>query len=92
MRDHPRKVKAKVLRCRDMSELASEYLDHRLPLHRRLAVRLHLSICTACTNYYAQMRKTIALLRGLPSSPPPAETEERVLAALRSPQGGSPAE
>ena len=92
MRDDPRKVKAKVLRCRDMPELASDYLDHTLPLHRRFAMRLHLSICTACTNYYAQVRKTIALLRGMPSSPPPAETEEHILAALRSTPGTSPAE
>lgn len=75
-----------------MPDLASDYLDDTLPLHRRLAVRLHLSICTACTNYYAQVRKTIALLRGLPPSPPPAETEERVLAALRNSPGGAPAE
>ncbi len=92
MRDHPREVRSELLRCRDMPELASDYLDHTLPLRRRLAVRLHLAICTACTAYYAQMRKTIALLRGMQASPPPAGTEERVLAALRSPQGGSPAE
>ncbi len=75
-----------------MPELASDYLDHTLPLHRRLAVRLHLSICTACTNYYAQMRKTIALLRGLPAVTPSAETEERVLSALRTPPGGTSAD
>lgn len=65
-----------------MPELASEYLERTLPFHRRLAVRLHLAICSACAAYYGQMRKTIALLRALKPVPPPPATEERVLAAI----------
>ncbi len=75
-----------------MPELASEYLDHTLPYHRRLAVRLHLSICAACTAYYRQMRQTIALLRGMQSKPPQTDTEERILSAIRSQPGETPAE
>lgn len=71
-----------------MTELASDYLDNTLPLHRRIAVRLHLSICAACDAYYEQMRKTVALLRGMEPAPPPPEVEERVLAAI----GGTPPE
>ncbi|MBS0639940.1 MAG: zf-HC2 domain-containing protein [Acetobacteraceae bacterium] len=54
--------------CRDMAELATDYLDGTLPWYRRWSARLHLHACQACRNYFDQMRRTIALLRGAPPS------------------------
>ena len=34
--------------CKDVTRLVSLAQDVRLPWHRRLKVRLHLSICSAC--------------------------------------------
>ncbi|MGE0223867.1 MAG: anti-sigma factor [Acetobacteraceae bacterium] len=62
-----------------MSELVTDYLERELPLRQRLAMRIHLFQCTACTNYFDQMRRTVQLLRQAPSPPPAAEVEDRLL-------------
>jgi anti-sigma factor RsiW len=50
-----------------MAELVTDYLEGDLPWHRRVAARLHLFVCSACTHYFDQMRRTIALLRNVPA-------------------------
>jgi anti-sigma factor RsiW len=70
--------------CRDMAELVTDYLEGVLPLHRRLTARLHLFLCSACTRYFDQMRRTIGLLRGAPTPELPAEQEDVLIQAVRS--------
>jgi len=70
-----------MLSCREVSHLASDYLNRDLPLRRRLAVRLHLMMCEGCTRYIAQMGAAIALLRQMGATPPEAEP---------APSGGAP--
>ncbi len=65
--------------CRDMTELATDYLEDALPLGRRLGVRIHLAYCSFCRRYYRQVRETIALLRRLPTPPPSQAVEESVI-------------
>ncbi len=43
-------------RCKDVTRLVSLAQDVRLPWHRRLKVRLHLSVCAACARFEAQVR------------------------------------
>jgi anti-sigma factor RsiW len=74
-----------VLKCRDVSELATDYMEGALPAHRRLAVRLHLMLCAMCRNYLDQLHKTRRLLADRPMPPPPPEVEERLLAARPRP-------
>ncbi len=62
-----------MLSCREVSRLASDYLNRDLPLRRRIAVRLHLMMCEGCTRYIAQMRAAIALLRQMGQSAPDAD-------------------
>lgn len=59
-----------------MSELVTGYLEGELPLRGRVAVRWHLAMCDACTAYYDQMRRTVALLgdAAVPSPDPAVET------------------
>ncbi len=54
-----------MLRCRDVADLASDYVGRDLSRSRRFAVGLHLAICRACRRYFRQMRETVRLLRGL---------------------------
>lgn len=49
-----------MLNCRHVMHLSSEYLDGALPLHRRMAVRVHLFLCDACRRYLRQLRATVA--------------------------------
>ena len=53
------------LSCKETSRLVSQGLDARLPLGRRIAVRVHLAICTGCANFRNQMlflKKAISTL------------------------------
>jgi hypothetical protein len=45
-----------MLNCREASRLASESLDHRLPMRSLLAMRIHLLICRFCRRYLRQIR------------------------------------
>jgi len=43
------------LTCREASRLVSQGLDRKLGFGERLALRLHLTICDACTNFKKQV-------------------------------------
>lgn len=64
--------------CRDVSELATDYMERVLPLRDNLAVRFHLSRCMACRTYINQLQKTVALLRDRPLGEPPPGLAERL--------------
>ena len=42
--------------CKQAVQLISRGLDEPLPWWQRVALRLHLLICDACTNFNRQMR------------------------------------
>jgi anti-sigma factor RsiW len=64
-----------------MAELVTGYLEGTLPRRTRVAARLHLAVCDACTRYFDQMRRTVRLLAGSPPAAPPEGTEDRVVRA-----------
>jgi predicted anti-sigma-YlaC factor YlaD len=68
-----------LLSCREVTELATDYMEAALPLHRRLAVELHLRLCRMCRAYLEQLRRTAALLRGQALPPPAAEVEGAIV-------------
>ena len=74
-----------MLKCRDVTELSTDFMEGALPPVRWVVMRLHLMICPKCRTFVDQMRRTKALLgrRHLPTSP---ETEAAIanrLAATR---------
>jgi predicted anti-sigma-YlaC factor YlaD len=73
-----------VPKCREVSELVTDYLERRLPVTGWLGVRWHLLQCDACRRYIAQMRQTIRLLADNAFPPPGTDTEEAVLRAVHS--------
>jgi anti-sigma factor RsiW len=46
--------------CRELVELATEYLDLALPEAERQNFEQHLSRCIDCRHYLGQLRRTIA--------------------------------
>lgn len=44
-----------MLSCKEATELMSQEQDRPLSLAERLGLRLHVLICSACTNYRRQM-------------------------------------
>ena len=52
-----------MLSCKEATRLCSEALDRTLDLRERLTLRMHLMMCSACTNY----REHMAWLRQISS-------------------------
>jgi hypothetical protein len=73
--------------CRDVSELATDYMERALPLRDSLGMRFHLARCVNCRTYVQQLRKTVAFLRGRTLGEPPAGLAERVADAASQPHG-----
>ena len=44
-----------MLSCKEAARLISDRLDRELPLGRRIALRLHLAMCSACRRYRNQV-------------------------------------
>jgi predicted anti-sigma-YlaC factor YlaD len=72
-----------MLTCRELTELATDYLERDLPWSARLRVQVHLWMCIHCRTYVDQMRKVIALLRRLPTEQAPPQLLEALLAQFR---------
>jgi Putative zinc-finger len=43
--------------CRETTELASLAMDKRLPFADRIAMQLHLAMCTNCTRFVHQLKE-----------------------------------
>lgn len=74
-----------MLTCREVTQDASDYLDHELPWRRRLAVRLHLLMCTKCRRLVHHLRQLVTAMsaRAATTTPPlDAGTIDRLLARL----------
>jgi predicted anti-sigma-YlaC factor YlaD len=72
-----------MLSCKQLTEIATDYLEENLPWRVRLAVRMHLWICRHCRRYLEQMRKVITLLQQLPKEPVPPGLAEKLLPQFR---------
>lgn len=79
-----------MLTCRDMSELATDYLEGTLPWRRRLGAWWHLRACAMCRTYLDQLGKLSGLLARTPL-PGPAPTVEDAILATRREDGGTAA-
>ena len=72
-----------MLRCSDVTELTTDYLENALPMRRRVAVRWHLAICSFCRRHLKQVRATIVLLHAMPPARVTPEREATLLAEMQ---------
>jgi len=70
--------------CRDVTEQATDYLERRLTLRRRLGLLLHLLACPPCVRYVDQMKKTIKLVGAMPREKPAPDVEDKLMKAFRN--------
>lgn len=68
-----------MLKCRDVAQEASDFLDHAQPWTRRLAMWLHLFNCVHCRRFLRHLRITrrLGTLRG--NEPASPEEVERIV-------------
>jgi anti-sigma factor RsiW len=69
--------------CKELVETITAYLDGTLPNADRCRFDAHLAECPACTEYLAQMRRTIARLGTLDETTLSPGAREGLLAAFR---------
>lgn len=72
-----------ILTCREVVALVTDYLEEALQPEVQIAVTEHLEGCDNCSTYYAQMRRTIEMLRQLTQEPMFPETKEELLQKFR---------
>ena len=74
--------------CKEVTALASESMDRRLPLSTRITLQLHYWICDACARYRNQL---LLIRRSLntsaqPDGPstPPADSKRQLVEAFKA--------
>lgn len=86
------------IRCVEMVEIVTEWMEGALDDDTRTAVEEHLAICPDCTAYLDQLRVTVAVAAdlahaaepGAGAEPPPDDVRARLVAAFLAsrPSGG----
>ena len=71
------------MRCRELVELITDYLEGALPDSERARFERHLAGCDGCQAYLDQMRETIGALGRLPPESLSPEAERKLLDAFR---------
>jgi anti-sigma factor RsiW len=72
------------LRCRELIELLSDYLDGAIPQPDRAVIDDHLAACDGCTRVVDQLRQTIRIAGTLTPDDVPIEQRDALLGAFRS--------
>jgi len=69
-----------MLRCDELTERVTDYLERQLSLAPKLEIYLHLRRCRDCRTYFEQMEQTVRLLGQLPAPHSSAEVSDALLA------------
>ncbi|MBE0487233.1 zf-HC2 domain-containing protein [Marinobacter sp.] len=85
-----------MLMCRDLAEIASDYIDGELNRRQSLTVKMHLMMCKDCRTFIGNLRASSNLLSVHSASRPDEQflrqIDERVAEALnnRGTKGSEP--
>jgi anti-sigma factor RsiW len=71
------------LTCKELVELATEYLSQAMAADDRARFEQHLLTCPPCTAYLDQMKKTVAITGGLEGGALSSETERDLMELFR---------
>jgi|1186.fasta_scaffold551790_2 anti-sigma factor RsiW len=73
----------RTIRCQELVELLTDYLEGALPADEVAAVEAHLARCPGCEHYLEQMRATIAALGSVPVETLSPQAQADLLDAFR---------
>lgn len=71
-----------MLKCRDVAEHGSHFLDRKIPWYKLPGWYLHLFICGNCRRFIRHLRTAIKVAAGLPRKPTAPEKVAAVMDAL----------
>ena len=66
-----------MLKCREITLAASDYVDGRLRWRKRLAMVIHLILCPYCRHFMTNFRAVVTVIRGHPPPKPEPRQVER---------------
>ena len=69
--------------CREVVELATEYLEGAMTPEKMTRFELHLNLCDGCFTFVDQVRATAGMARALSEDEIPEETKVKLLEAFR---------
>jgi anti-sigma factor (TIGR02949 family) len=69
--------------CREVVELATEYVEGELTPEQATAFELHLNFCDGCSTFIDQIRETAATARRLSEEQVPEELRQQLIDAFR---------
>jgi anti-sigma factor RsiW len=72
------------VRCEEVVELITDYLEGRLDEEKRLDVEAHLELCDPCVVYIEQMRETIRALGHVPLETLSDDARSTLMSAFRA--------
>lgn len=55
-----------MLNCREVAEMASDYIDKELPWPKSMLMDLHLLMCTHCSGFVDKLKLVVALVNKQP--------------------------
>ena len=67
------------VRCSEVVDVLTDYLDGALPPDQRVALEQHLLFCEGCVSFVEQMRTTVGLTGRLAQEDVPQPVMDRVL-------------
>jgi predicted anti-sigma-YlaC factor YlaD len=76
-----------MLSCREIVQLATEYLEGSMDLETRLRFERHIAICPPCRGFLSQMRTTVRASREISEEALSPEVREGLLEAFRDWRG-----
>jgi anti-sigma factor RsiW len=71
------------IRCRELVEVITDYLEGALPAPERARFERHIAGCDGCDAYLDQMRQTIGALGRLPPESLSPDAQRELLDAFR---------
>jgi anti-sigma factor (TIGR02949 family) len=69
--------------CREVVELATEYVEGELTPEQATAFELHLNFCDGCSTFIDQIRETAKTARRLSEEQVPEELRQQLIDAFR---------
>jgi hypothetical protein len=72
------------VKCREVVELVTDFLEGTLPIDRRDLFERHMAMCTWCQIYLDQVRETLSVVGHLREDDVPAELVDSLALAFRA--------
>lgn len=71
-----------LMNCRNVVQLASDYLNRDLPRLTRLRIRVHLFMCVRCRRFVRQLKTVVRTVAAMADQKPPSSPSSTELDIL----------